>query len=278
LSIKIKTLMGVPLARRLVGSSLRYLQRNQHFRAITHRSWAGPEPRFSDLVADNDVVIMKHCFPASDILEDIGKADPASPRQSLENYKVIYRRLRDMFDIYPNKLFIIWTLPPRHRLFELSDGSKEVNAARATKFSNWLNGDFINDGGYHPNIYIWDFRALVMDPNTNFLKYEYESSHHSPDSHPNRLANSEVSPRFAQYIVDAIGKYYGRGQVEHGRKIVFLHHSTGLNIYRYPPPGIAAWFDQYNTTRGTDYLISHQWYPRDGNMPVHYYRNWLEGR
>jgi len=233
------------------------------------------EPRFLKLVQDYDVVIMKHCYPASDVLEDTGRPDPSSPRQRLENYKAIYRLLRDKFDKHPDTLFIVWTLPPRHRLFEPPHGDKDANAARATEFSNWLKKEFLTEGGGHPNIYIWDFREIMMDPNTNFLKYEYESSHDSSDSHPNKVANSNAGPQFARFIVDSIANFYGSSKVGQGAKIVFLHHSTGLNVYKYPDPGVPAWFDKYNATNGTSHLISHNWYPSDGNMPVHYYRRWL---
>ena len=233
------------------------------------------EPRFADLVADYDVVILKHCYPASDILEDIGKADPASPRQSLENYKAIYRLLGDMFAKNPDKLFIIWTLPPRHRLFKPSAGSQDENAARATEFSHWLKGDFLKEGDSHPNVYVWDFRTLVIDPNTNFLKYEYEYDHDSPDSHPNKSANNEAGPKFARFIVDSITSFYGNSQVGREVKIIFLHHSTGINVYQYQAQGVPAWFKKFNGAGGTKHLIRERWYPSEGNMPVHYYRCWL---
>ncbi len=271
-------LIRMPLARRLVRSAIRPTRWTQPIGIVTRRLGLRQEARFSDLVADYDVVIMKHCFPASDVLEDIGRLDSSSPRQSLENYRAIYRLLRDKFDENPDTLFIIWTLPPRHRLFEPSDGDKDANAARATAFSNWLKGDFLTEGGSHPNIYIWDFRDLVMDPDTNFLRYEYELSHSRSDSHPNKLANNETGPQLARFIVDSMANFYGSGKVGRGAKIVFLHHSTGLNVYEYPDSGVPAWFDKYNATSGVNHLISHKWYPSDGNMPVHYYHSWLTGR
>lgn len=267
--------MVMSLVRRWTGLTLRGMR---YLLPKAHGSRSGGEPRFSDFVAQYDVVIMKHCFPASDILEDIGKADPTSPRQSLENYKAIYRLLRDMFDKNPNKLFIIWTLPSRHQLFEPPEGHKDENAARATEFSNWLKGDFINEGGSHPNIFIWDFRGLMVDPDTNFLKYEYESGHNSPDSHPNKSANNEAGPQFSKFVVESIMSFYGSSEVRREVKIIFLHHSTGLNVYKYPSQGVPEWFTKFNTSSNMRYLISHKWYPQAGNMPVHYYRSWLEGR
>jgi len=274
---KMNVLHGIQRARRLTRHALSTVYQPT-IGAINRRLREKTEPRFTDLVAEYDVVIMKHCFPSSDILEDTGKADPASTRQSLENYKAIYRLLRNKFDEHPNTLFIIWTLPPRHRLFEPSEGSKDANAARATEFSNWLKGGFPKEGGIHPNIYIWDFRSLIKDPNTNFLKYEYESDHNSADSHPNKLANNATGPGLAQFIVDATTSFYGGSRAGQKVKTVFLHHSTGLNVYRYPAQGIPAWFKKYNATGKIVLSISPEWYPQAGNMPVHYYRSWLEGR
>jgi len=239
---------------------------------------AKQEAQFSDLVADYDVVVMKHCYPVSDVLEDVGRTDPSSPRQTLENYKAIYRLLRDKFDENPDTLFIVWTLPPRHRLFEPSDGDKDANAARATAFSNWLKGDFLTEGGPHHNIYVWDFRELVMDPHTNFLRYEYELSQSRSDSHPNKVANNKAGPQFAQFIVDSIADFAGSRPVGQGARIVFLCHSTGQRVYEYSDLGVPAWFDKYNATKGTNHLIYECWYPSVGNMPVNYYRSWLTGR
>lgn len=261
-----------------MGLTLRTIRHIPPSGMITHGVNSRSEPRFSDLVARYDVLIMKHCFPASDVLQDIREADPTSPRQSLENYKAIYRLLRNMFDKHPDKLFIIWTLSPRHRLYEPTEGHKDENAARATEFSNWLKGDLINEGGSHPNIFIWDFRGLMIDPDTDFLNYGYESDHNSPDSHPNKLANNKAGPEFAKFIVDSIMSVYGSSQIKRKVKIVFLHHSTGLNVYKHPSQGVPAWFTRFNASSNMSYLISHKWYPQDGNMPVHYYRSWLDGR
>jgi hypothetical protein len=234
-----------------------------------------PEVQFSELAQDYDVVIMKHCYPASDVLDDTGLASPSSPRQSLENYKAVYRLLRDRFDQNPDTLFIIWTLPPLHRLSEPSEGDKDANASRATEFSNWFKDDYLAEEGFHPNIYIWDFRGLVMNPNTNFLRYEYESNHDSSDSHPNKLANNHAGPQFAQFIVDSIADFYDSNIVGEKARIVFLHHSTGRNVYEYTDLGVPAWIDKYNKSNGVNNLITSIWYPSDGNMPVHYYRSWL---
>ncbi len=222
-----------------------------------------------DIAARHDVVIMKHCFPASNILADISNPDPLSDRKSLENYKATYRLLRNGFDKCPKNLFIIWTLPPLHRL-----ASNPDNAARATEFSQWLKTDFLTEAGHVPNIYVWDFRDIIMDHDTNFLKYEYEKSHENPDSHPNEAANNATGPQFAQFIVNSIADFTGKKEFKHKANIVFLHHSTGRNVYNYTNLGVSNWIKNYNNAHKTYYNISDVWYPVEGNMPVHYCHKW----
>jgi hypothetical protein len=233
------------------------------------------EPKFAQLLKDHDVLIMKHCFPSSDILEDIGKADAHSSRQSIENYKIIYRRLRAEFNKNPNKLFVVFTLPPRHRLFEPSEGSKDANAIRATEFSHWLSTDFLDEEPDNHNIVVWDFRNIVMDSRTNFLKHEFELKHDSPDSHPNTAANNFAGPQLASFLIDSVDSYYVGNSVGRGAKIAFLHRSTGLNLYDYHDLGMAGWLNKYNGSHETHHTIFHYWYPSRWNMPIHYSRNWL---
>ncbi len=232
--------------------------------------WLSEDKSLEDLAGKYDVVIMKHCYPASNILEDTGSPDPSSERKSIENYKTVYRSTRTEFDKYPDTMFIVWTLPPLHRL-----ATNSANATRATEFSGWLKTNFLNEDGSHPNIYVWDFRSIVMDPDTNCLKYEYERDHERGNSHPNDMANNVAGPQFAQFIVDSFADFTGGIPAGQKAKIMFLHHSTGGNVYEYPNLGVFDWFDDYNNTNGTDFEASEEVYPSGGNMPVHFYRSWL---
>ncbi|MFH1188670.1 MAG: hypothetical protein V1652_02365 [bacterium] len=149
------------------------------------------------LTAEYDVIIFKHCFPGSVILEDSGNPSISSSRKSLENYKLQYRALRDLMDSYPHNTFIIWTLVPLHRL-----ATNAENAARAKQFVDWVKNDFLQeDGEKHSNIHIFDFWGLTAGTD-NYLKYDYEKSHTNNDSHPNNRANQYSGPIFAQAIVD----------------------------------------------------------------------------
>jgi hypothetical protein len=161
------------------------------------------------LARDYDVVIFKHCFPGAGVLEDTGTPDIASPRKSLENYKLQYRALRDLMDSYTGTQFIVWTLAPLHRL-----ATSTSNAGRARDFVDWVRSDWLSeDGRSHPNIAIFDFWGYAAEENdgtstgqgpVNTLRYEYEKSHNNSDSHPNTQANEIIGPHFAEFIVNTI--------------------------------------------------------------------------
>ena len=160
-----------------------------------------------------NVIIFKHCYPGADILPDIGKPSVSFDRKSLENYKLQYRELRNMMDGYPDNMFVLWTLAPRHRL-----RTNPENATRAKQFVEWVKSDFLKeDTKSHPNIFLFDFWSIVAEDNpypekgeVNCLKYEYERSHKSKDSHPNRTANHVAGPLFTQFIVDSIKTFHSK--------------------------------------------------------------------
>ncbi len=163
------------------------------------------------LVSFYDVIIWKHCFPASDVFENTGSPDPASSYQSIENYKAVYRLIRNRMDSFPDKIFIVWTIPPRHRLYGPSNGETLGNAMRAREFTAWVKDTFLHENGEHKNVYIFDFRGIVADTDGLFLRYEYERSHTDTDSHPNDSANNVAGPLFAQFIVDAVDDFESAG-------------------------------------------------------------------
>lgn len=106
---------------------------------------------------------------------------------------------------------MVWTLVPLHRLATTTE-----EAARAYEFVKWVKNQWLTeDGKPHPNIFIFDFYSLAAEINEKpvngmqfCLKYEYEGSHTSSDSHPNTLANQTIGPIFSQAVVDALTTNY----------------------------------------------------------------------
>lgn len=163
------------------------------------------------LASNYGLVIFKHCYPGASVNPDTGSPDITSSRKSLENYKLQYRALRTLMDGMPDKKFMVWTLVPLHRLATTTE-----QAARAYEFVKWVKNNWLSeDGKSHPNIFVFDFFSLAAEMNENptngkqyCLKYEYEGSHSSEDSHPNVLANQTIGPFFSKAVIDVLTTNY----------------------------------------------------------------------
>lgn len=148
----------------------------------------------NQILLNHQVIAFKSCFPASAI------PDAAT----LNQYQTWYLRIRAFCDTRPDRLFVVMSTPPLHRL---ATNATEANNARA--FANWLKSATYLSG--HPNVVCFDlFDALAAPAGTtngNRLRYEYEGSHSDSDSHPNATANSTVGPRFATFLCEQASAY-----------------------------------------------------------------------
>ncbi len=149
----------------------------------------------SAILDNHQVIAFKSCFPASAI------GDAAT----LEQYKTWYLQMRNFFDTRTDRLFVVMSTPPLHRL-----ATNETEAWNARMFANWLSSAEYLPG--HPNVVcfnLFDYLAKADDGSAtaNMLRYEYEGSHSDSDSHPNTLANETVGPIFAQFLIDAALAY-----------------------------------------------------------------------
>ncbi|MBT4849353.1 hypothetical protein HON36_00700 [Candidatus Parcubacteria bacterium] len=162
------------------------------------------------LASQYDVINIKHSYTGSDVLADVGGATASvnSPRKSLESYKLQYQALRDLFDQYPETMFVVWTISPRHPLYNPASGGKTANAIRAGEFHDWtINTWLSEDGKQHPNIKIFDFRNYLADED-DYLKYDYRTVHTWSESHPNNAANEYIGPVYSQFIIDSIENFF----------------------------------------------------------------------
>ena len=69
----------------------------------------------------------------------------------------------------------------------------------------------------------------------------------------------------------------GRDRGEREMKIIFLHHSTGENIWN---GGVSKWFEQYNLENKTEYRIEDRIFPKQSpygwnNYPYDYWNIWV---
>ncbi len=151
--------------------------------------WTSDNPAKTRILADHQIIAFKSCYPASDI-------DSSS---MLQQYKDWYLAMRDVFDDHPQHTFVVMSQPPRHRLRTDAD-----DASRAREFAEWLGSAEYLAG--HPNVRFFDFFDRLAHPDdgsdqANCLRYSYERSHYSTDSHPNQTANQAVGPEFIQFLL-----------------------------------------------------------------------------
>lgn len=156
-----------------------------------HELWTTSNSARDSLLSRYDVIAFKSCYPASDITSEA----------MLDQYKEWYLEMRAFFDSRPDKIFIVMSPPPRHRL-----ATNIENADRARRFANWLVSPEYLAG--HQNMVGFDFFDLCAQAddgssNRNMLRYEYERSHYTTDSHPNALANETNAPDFVDILVNA---------------------------------------------------------------------------
>ena len=151
------------------------------------------EPTLEILTRQYDLIIFKHCYPVSNIEEDIHQPDINSEEKRVENYKLQYLALKQKLYEFPNTKFILWTGPA-----QVQANTTKEQALRSKAFFDWVKNDW---DAPNDNIYLWDFYGLETDGSL-FLKNENAASSH--DSHPGKSFAQKVAPLFCQRIIDVI--------------------------------------------------------------------------
>jgi hypothetical protein len=144
-----------------------------------------PVNTFSALM-QHEVIIVKSCFaPGNNIASDA----------QLAQYQEWYQEIRGVMQAHPEKLYIIFTMPPLNPA-----ETNPEEATRARKFSEWVNSDAFLQGS--SNIAVFDFYTLLAenDPASsdyNMLRADYREG---IDSHPISTANRAVAPVFVKFV------------------------------------------------------------------------------
>ena len=151
------------------------------------------EPTLEILTKEYDVIIFKHCYPASRILPDTIAPNIDSETKSIENYKLQYNALKKKMHEFPNNKFIVWT----PAVF-LKNQMTEDEAKRTQQFYNWMINEWDEKGD---NIFIWDFYKYETEGGIYMLdKYADGPS----NSHPGRDFSARMSPLLSKFIIDAM--------------------------------------------------------------------------
>lgn len=167
----------------------------------------------------NKIVMIKSCYPNSDVLNGTGPGDPFSSEKTVANYQALYRHpdgagktyafgkyaykpLETIFAENPDTLFVVVTSPPLN--YGPADGSTDEHARNARAFNNWLKNDWLSAyNAANPglnNVAVFDlFDALAYSDDNpehpNRLKEEFGGN--SGDPHPNATANTFATQLFA---------------------------------------------------------------------------------
>ncbi|HBH49061.1 MAG TPA: hypothetical protein DDX98_10495 [Bacteroidales bacterium] len=151
------------------------------------------EPTLEMLTKEYDVIIFKHCFPVSNILEDDSVPDINSDKKTLANYKLQYTALKEKLHEFSETKFIVWT---GAALVESKTTAE--NAKRAQDFAKWVTNIW---GAEEDNIYIWDFRKLQTDGG---LYLPVEKAKNEWDSHLNPDFGEVAAKDFTNKIISVI--------------------------------------------------------------------------
>lgn len=159
---------------------------------------AGPQPYLEEptlemLTKEYDLVIFKHCYPVSNIINDFNKPDINSEEKRLENYKLQYLALKKKLQEFPKTKFLIWT-----GAAQVKSKITEEQALNAKAFFDWVKNEWDTD---NDNIFIWDFYDLQTNGEL-YLKDEYACNIN--DSHPGKLFAQRVAPLFCHRIIEVI--------------------------------------------------------------------------
>jgi hypothetical protein len=151
------------------------------------------EPTLEILTAEYEVIIFKHCFPVSRIIEDTGTPNIDSDEKRIENYKLQYNALKTKIHQFPNNKFIVWT-PTVCTKNQMS----EEEAKRTYQFYRWMIDEWDEKGD---NIFIWDYYKYQTEGSLYLLD---NNAYNPNNSHPNRNFSTKAALLFFKYIIEVI--------------------------------------------------------------------------
>lgn len=154
-------------------------------------------PTLEILTKQFEIIVFKHCYSASNTMEDSGSPDIDSEERRIENYKLQYESLKRKMHEFPETKFIIWT-----PAVNVKNQMTEDEARRISEFYRWILEKWDEK---EDNIYLWDFYKYETEGGLYF-KDEYAFS--SNDSHPGKEFSAHMAPILARFIVDVADGVY----------------------------------------------------------------------
>lgn len=154
------------------------------------------QPSLEQIASDFDVIVWKNCYITAGMEADDGNPDVSSPKKTLANYKLQYDALKEKMNSFPDKTFVVWTVPPKTK------GDTNDEAAKLTnEFVEWTKSEWDVPGD---NIHLWDYHALAMEGSPDGVHPKDGYSVGEKDSHPGKEISASASKRFAQRLSDVM--------------------------------------------------------------------------
>jgi len=176
----------------------------------------GSWPRLSsDPGGENDIVIIKPCYPNSDIFGNSTDSAGITPNDSftVSNVKAVYNNLLSYFQTRTDKLFIVITAPPQNENEYSADYQTAAErSANARAVNNWLLDDWL-DNYLHKNVAVFDyFNVLTATDNhhrvnNGAVEHTISSSYNYSayptdiwDSHPSTDGQLKATTEFVELL------------------------------------------------------------------------------
>jgi len=172
-----------------------------------HRIFANDDENndIRSFLQNNRIVVIKSCFPSSNISAVGSPADTLDPdRKTIFNYKWHWKSIIRIMESYRENFFVIWTNAPL-----VANDTNDEEAYRSHQFCRWAKdtlatGNDPSFGSFPPNVYVFDFFHKLVDSSYK-LPLQYAAD--AWDSHPNAAATELVAPQFVNEIFDAAIAY-----------------------------------------------------------------------
>lgn len=165
-----------------------------------------PNNNIYPYLANNKIIVIKSCFPSSNI---VGAGNPGDSLtnpslKTVYNYKWHWRSIIRIMEQHPENFFVIWTNAPL-----VQEATNSAEALLANQFTTWAKdtlaaGLDATYGAFPPNVFVFDFFHKLTNSNY-YMNPMYQIQ--SGDSHPNATATELVAPQFVQEIFDAALAY-----------------------------------------------------------------------
>ncbi len=173
----------------------------------------------SDPGGENAVIMLKSCFPNSDLYGSPDDAPLDTPNDydyTVANAKSVYIALLGYFETRPDKLFVVITAPPL-----LASDTAPDRAANARALNNWLVNDWLRD---YPlaNVAVFDYYNVLTAPDNhhrwNGSAIEHiqasdsnVSAYPSGDSHPSTEGDQKATAEFVPLLNVAYNRWRAEG-------------------------------------------------------------------